>query len=269
MTPPLQQQIFIHHFSKHAVRMKKLFSILTVIATAYLLLLSMFTGSGCDMSPEPLPCDAPTDVQVIAISPTSARLTWSAPAGATVEISVEPQSNPPGPFTTTSDTFTITGLLPGTNYVARLRTICGSGDTSTVTNVSFRTSTIIIGDVIIQRAISEDVKALCGGNNDVSTQNTPINWDPSLSLELLKIEHTSSGTVVFIEKDTRSGGIIYKSAKDKDEVCGVFSQNTPVSTNAIGSGFVLNGNNYNVNINATNAQMNPTMGGTVNYTMYR
>lgn len=272
MMPPLQQQIFIHIFSKHAVRMKKLFSILTVIATAYLLLLAMFTGSGCDLSPaEPLPCEAPTNVQVTAITPNSATLTWSAPADATVEISIAPQSNPPGPFTTTANTFTLNGLLPGTNYVASLRTLCSDGSTSTVTSVPFRTSTIIIGDVIIQREISDDVKALCGGNNDVPAQNTPINWDPSLSLELLKIEHTGTGSVVFLVKDNSGSRVVYKTAKDQEALCGALSKNAPVSSDGSSTGFTLKGpgSSYTIDINATNAQMTLPMGGTVIYSMYR
>ena len=90
--------------------MKKFISILTLLASLCLLLFTLSLGTGCeDPTPDPI-CEAPTDVQVIAITDSSATLTWTAPQNTTVEISIEP-TTPAGPFTTTANTLTINGCL--------------------------------------------------------------------------------------------------------------------------------------------------------------
>jgi hypothetical protein len=249
--------------------MKKFFSILTSLASLCLLLFTLFTSIGCE-DPDPIPtCIAPIGVQVTAITDSSATLTWTAPQNATVEISVTPQSNPPGPFTTTANTFTIKGLSPGTNYSVRLRTLCPDGSTSDVVTVAFRTTTIVIGDIIIQKEVPSDAQGLCTnipGQTplDIINQSTPINWETSSPKELLKI--VNGTTVILIIKDISGTTPVYKVLENKVSLCGATVNNPPVSVNSTSSGFVLTGSGYSVNLNATNAVISLTGSS---YTMYR
>jgi hypothetical protein len=249
--------------------MKKFFSILTTLASICLLFFTLSLGIGCE-DPEPDPiCEAPTDVQVIAITSTSATLTWTAPQNATVEISIAPQSNPAGPFTSTTNTLTINGLSPGTNYIASLRTLCPDGSTSDPVTVPFRTTTIIIGDIIIQKEVPSDAQGLCSNNpapspQDVINQSSPINWDPSSPKELLKI--VNGTTVLLIIKDISGSSPVYKVLQNKVSLCGATVNNPPVSVNSTSSGFILTGTGYSVNLNATNAVISLTGSS---YTIYR
>jgi hypothetical protein len=247
--------------------MKKFFSILTSLASLCLLLFTLFTSIGCE-DPDPIPtCIAPIGVQVTAITDSSATLTWTAPQNATVEISVTPQSNPPGPFTTTANTFTIKGLSPGTNYSVRLRTLCPDGSTSDVVTVAFRTTTIVIGDIIIQKEVPSDAQGLCTPTPlDIINQSTPINWETSSPKELLKI--VNGTTVILIIKDISGTTPVYKVLENKVSLCGATVNNPPVSVNSTSSGFVLTGSGYSVNLNATNAVISLTT-GTTTYSMYR
>jgi len=247
--------------------MKKFFSILTSLASLCLLLFTFSLGIGCeDPTPDPI-CEAPTGVQVIAITDSSATLTWTAPQNTTVEISIEPQSNPPGPFTTTANTFTINGLSPGTNYSVRLRTLCPDGSTSDPVTVAFRTTTIIIGDIIIQKEVPSDAQGLCTPTPlDVINQSTPINWESSSPKELLKI--VNGTTVLLIIKDISGSSPVYKVLQNQVSLCGATVNNPPVSVNSTLSGFVLTGSGYSVILNATNAVISLTT-GTTTYSMYR
>ena len=249
--------------------MKKFISILTLLASLCLLLFTLSLGTGCeDPTPDPI-CEAPTDVQVIAITDSSATLTWTAPQNTTVEISIEP-TTPAGPFTTTANTLTINGLSPGTNYIASLRTLCPDGSTSDPVTVAFRTSTIIIGDIIIQKEVPSDAQGLCSNipgqiPQDVINQSTPINCEPSSPKELLKI--VNGTTVLLIIKDISGSSPVYKVLQNQLSLCGATVNNAPVSVNSTLTGFILTGSGYSVNLNATNAEI-PVLTGTT-YSMYR
>jgi hypothetical protein len=251
--------------------MKKFFSILTSLASLCLLLFTLFIVIGCE-DPEPDPiCEAPTDVQVIAITNSSATLTWTALPNTTVEISIQPQSNPPGPFTSTANTLTIDGLSSGTNYIASLRTLCPDGSTSDPVTVAFRTSNIVIGDIIIQKDAPSDAQGLCTNNpgqipQDIINQSAPINWEPSSPKELLKI--VNGTTVLLIIKDISGSSPVYKVLENKVSLCGATVNNAPVTVNSTVSGFILTGSGYIVNLNATNAEI-PSLPGTTTYSMYR
>jgi hypothetical protein len=247
--------------------MKKFFSILNTLAALCLLLISFIATIGCD--PEPEPCDPPTEIQVTALSDSSATLTWTAPPSSRVEISVVPQSNPPGPFITDANSITLNGLTPGTNYTARLRTICADGDTSEVSSIQFRTSIIVIGDVIIQKEVPSGTSNLCTNNNneDVQPQSLPINWQSSSPLEVLQIVNGS--TTVFIVKNTSGSRPVYSVLDNGIGVCGAVASNAPRTVNSTSTpaGFLLTGTGFTVEITDAQAQM--TASGTTTYTMYR
>jgi Fibronectin type III domain len=245
--------------------MKKLFLLLASIAGFAGLFTALLLQTGC--KPEPKPCDPPTNVEVIGISPTSATITWSAPPNTTVEISVSPQPVPAGPFTTSDSTFTITGLLPNTDYKITLRTVCPDGSFSVPVQIALKTTVIIIIDVIVQKEdILSDASSICSSTLPDETDTQPIDWDNNVSEELLVITDggQTARVLIYKRKDT-SGNFEYYSVADGRTICAFTAQNAPVSTQTTANGVRLLGTNYSVNVTPTNAIM--TSGAS--YTMYR
>ena len=94
-------------------------------------------------------CDPVTDLAATNVTESAALLTWTpgnsgdewevvltTAAGATVSEN-----------STTERQFQLTGLTPGTAYVAKVRTVCGDGQYSTFASVSFTTNSVGIADV--------------------------------------------------------------------------------------------------------------------------
>ena len=248
--------------------MKKFFLTIPSLAAVLMLLTVLMVSTGC---PEPQsPCDPPTNVVLTGISPNSATIKWSAPPNTTVEISISPQSDPAGPFTTTDSTFTIEGLTPNTDYDVTLRTLCPDGDTSEPTVISFKTQPIIIVDIIVQFQGQVDMlNLMCGGNNDITGKPTAIGWDTNYATELLHIEQGT--TQVFILKETSSNGVKrYRVSADGITICNKTSKNCPTSMVTTSSSALLRGGNYEIEITPASATMydsNRNLTGT--YNMYR
>ena len=94
-------------------------------------------------------CDPVTDLAATNVTESAALLTWTpgnsgdewevvltTAAGATVSEN-----------STTERQFQLTGLTPGTAYVAKVRTVCGDGQYSDFASVSFTTNSVGIADV--------------------------------------------------------------------------------------------------------------------------
>lgn len=156
----------------------------------------------CKQPKQPPTCNPPQNLRVIGVSPNSITVAWdSIPGGGSYQVSVNPQSNPPGPFITSQTTFTINGLEPNTKYTIQVRRNCGDGVFSSPATISAETSNIIIVDIIAQIDGSQKRKigGLCNGATQTGPQNMPIGWT-SAPFELLKIE-VSPDILVFIIKD--------------------------------------------------------------------
>ncbi len=255
----------------HTVPMKKLFLQLASFTGFVVLFTALSLQSGCcDPDPEPEPCDPPTNVQVIGISPTSATITWSAPPNTTVEISVSPQPVPPGPFTTTGTSFTLTGLSPDTDYKITLRTVCPDGSFSAPVQISLKTTVIIIVDVIVQKeSVLTDAASVCASLlSDQTGSQSPIDWDNNVDEELLVItDGGQTARVLIYKRKNTAGAFEYNSIADGRTICISTAQNTPVSTQTITNGVRLLGTNYNVELTPTSATMVNSSGAT--YSMYR
>ena len=251
--------------------MKKLFLFIASIAGFVVLftVLSLQTGC-CDPDPEPEPCDPPTNVQVIGISPTSATITWSAPPNTTVEISVSPQPVPPGPFTTTDTSFTLTGLSPDTDYKITLRTVCPDGSLSAPVQITLKTTVIIIVDVIVQKeAVLTDANSVCASVlSDQTGSQTPINWDDNVDEELLVMtDGGQTARVLIYKRKNTAGAFEYYSIANGRTICTSTALNTPVSVQTIAGGARLLGTNYNVELTPTSATIVNSSGAS--YSMYR
>jgi Fibronectin type III domain len=230
----------------------------------------LLVSSGCE--PTDKPCEPPTNVTVTGISPTSATISWSAPPGATVEISVSPQPTPPGPFTTTDSTFTITGLSPDTDYKITVRTKCADGVYSDPVIIALKTTTIIIVDVIVQKeAILSEAISICASpvSDDVNAP-MPINWDSSKDKELLAVSDGTPNTMVLIFKRKNTSGVFeYFAIANNYIICGITTKNTPTSVQNIINGARLVGSNYNIDLTPGSAILTPNTTATVLYSMYR
>lgn len=231
---------------------------------------SLLLSSGCE--PTDKPCEPPTNVTVTGIGPTSATISWSAPPGTTIEISVSPQPTPPGPFTTTDSTFTITGLSPDTDYKITLRAKCANGAYSDQVVISLKTDIIIIVDVIVQKeAILSEAISICASpvSDDVNAQ-TPINWDSNKDKELLAISDGTPNTMVLIFKRKNTSGVFeYFAVANNYTICGITTKNTPTSVQTINNGVRLVGSNYSIDLTPGSAILTPNTTSTVLYSMYR
>ncbi|MBQ9639665.1 MAG: choice-of-anchor J domain-containing protein, partial [Bacteroidales bacterium] len=88
-------------------------------------------------------CTTPTDVLVATAAPTSATISWtSSAANAVVEYDTVPFLAGHGlhhaTYSTTGSA-SISGLLSDRNYYVRVRAICGAGDTTLASELTFRT----------------------------------------------------------------------------------------------------------------------------------
>ena len=248
--------------------MKNLYLLLVLLAGCALFVTSLFCTTGC--VPPAEPCDPPTNVQVIGLSPTSATISWSAPPGTTVEISVSPQPVPAGPFTTTDSTFTITGLSPDSLYKVTLRTVCSDGVYSPPVQISLKTTVIIIVDVIVQKeAILSDANSIClSPLSDVTGSPTPLNWDVNVNEELLVIsDGNQTARVLIYKRKNASGAFEYYSLANGRSLCAASALNTPATTQASANGALLIGSNYSVEVTPANATMTSSSGAS--YSMYR
>ena len=74
-------------------------------------------------------CPPPTNPTVSIISQTSAMLSWTE-SGSATEWQVCINGNEANPITVTTNSYTLDGLIPGTDYPVKVRSICGANDTS-------------------------------------------------------------------------------------------------------------------------------------------
>lgn len=254
--------------------MKKLILLFAPIVGFLLLFTALFFQTGCG-DPEPLPCDPPTNVQVIGLSPTSATIAWSASPGATVEIAVSPQSSPPGPFITSESNFTITGLLPDTLYTVTLRTKCSNTNYSAPVEITLRTPPIIIVDVIVQKpAIISDATSICTSiATDIIGSQIVIPWDSGTEEELLVITDPTLNTNVLIYKrKNMNGDFEYLSLANNRLICSQSAKNAPTSVQTTLAGAKLSGPGYIIELTHNNATMLDLNGSAIQgteYSMYR
>ncbi len=82
-------------------------------------------------------CYPPTDVTVSSTSLGGATLTWNGDAG---EYAIYLSGAMSGYYTTTGNTFTLTGLQPSSLYMVQIRSLCGSDSSILTAPVSFSTS---------------------------------------------------------------------------------------------------------------------------------
>nr|2CK2_A Chain A, HUMAN FIBRONECTIN [Homo sapiens]2CK2_B Chain B, HUMAN FIBRONECTIN [Homo sapiens] len=92
--------------------------------------------------------DVPRDIEVVAVTPTSALISWDAPAVTIRYIRLtygETGGNSPVQEITlpgSKSTYTISGLKPGTDYTVTLYSVTGRGDSpasSKPASINFRT----------------------------------------------------------------------------------------------------------------------------------
>jgi hypothetical protein len=249
--------------------MKKFLSVLAPSMFLILVFSALFFQTGCEEN-NPEPCDPPTNLQVIGISPTTATIGWSAPPNTTVSISVSPDPTPSGPFITSDTVFTITGLNPDTDYKVTVQTVCADGSLSAPVQIALRTSIIIIVDVIIQyEAILADATSICSSMlTDDTDRNAPINWNPGIDEELLVITEGVQASKVLIYKRKNSSGVFeYISIANNRAICAHTAQNVPFAVQTTVNGARLLGSNYVIDLNSTSAVMSNSTG--IVYSMYR
>lgn len=204
----------------------------------------------CRPPKQPPTCNPPQNLRVIGVSPNSITVAWdSIPGGGNYQVSVNPQSVPPGPFNTNQTTFTINGLTPQTVYTIEVRRNCGGGVLSSPATISAKTSNIIIVDIIAQlgESLQDQIYRLCDKATRTGPQNIPIDWTSAASFEMLKIE-VSPDVLVFIIKDQND---LYLIGKGKICDYGTIN-NPPTQIGYDGSGnLTLQNNSLNTNIKHT------------------
>jgi hypothetical protein len=221
--------------------------------------------AACDPEPE---CDPPINPVVTSVDSTSVTFSWTPSTTAPVRIRITPAPNPPGPFETTDTTITINGLTPNTNYEAEFTTLCPDGSVSDPVVVPFRTSSIIIIDVVIQVTdLPSGFNELCvqsgGGNSDVFNSASAINWNTSLTRELLHIKSDAGDILIAKEK---TGTIThYYALAEGEELCDV--KVTAAPTSIVGS--ILRGSDFDVELQSTKGVYNSTSKPGATYNMYR
>jgi hypothetical protein len=209
-------------------------------------------------------------VQVTALGSQTATLNWETPSNVTVELAVSPQPNPPGPFTVSGTSLALTGLSPDTDYKVRLVSLCPDGGISAPTEIAFRTSGIIIDEVIVQKEPPAGSDGLCQPSpQDVANQSAPINWNTSFSSELLKIDNGT--TKVFIVKTGPAGTGPYSFTvlRSASALCGETANNAPTSITTSGGVATLVGSGYTIELTATSAKMIVASSVVGTYSMYR
>ena len=94
-------------------------------------------------------CDPVTDLAASNVTENSALLTWT--PGTTGDewevVLADAGGTTVSEASTTEHQYALTGLTPGTGYVAKVRTVCGDGLYSSFVSTSFTTNTIGIDDV--------------------------------------------------------------------------------------------------------------------------
>ncbi|GAB2949280.1 hypothetical protein GCM10027048_12910 [Hymenobacter coalescens] len=89
---------------------------------------------------QPLPCAAPTNLVVSAVTSASATVSFSAAASATgYTVSYTPQGGAAQTVTTSTTSVTLTGLLANKAYALNVTSTCAPGQTSTALTGSFTT----------------------------------------------------------------------------------------------------------------------------------
>jgi hypothetical protein len=125
-------------------------------------------GIGTQPTPVTKP-DAPTNLNAVALSPTSVRLTWSGPSSATGY--VVQRSAGSGSFATigtnvSTTTYTDTGLTPATQYnyrVGTLRTPDTSAWTTTAVGSAPRATVVLAGNLTSARTLTADTNWVLSG----------------------------------------------------------------------------------------------------------
>ncbi len=153
-------------------------------------------------------CYFPTGVVTEASSRTSARLAWQAPSiGSPTAYVVEYNalgSADVSRVVVDGTTATMTGLEPSTRYEARVRSICGAGDTSAV----FSSSTAIFASDCGPRSIPyhEDFSTYEGYSSYALTNVLPYCWDfPGLSATATGYPRAFVTTTHGLRVQTRGG----------------------------------------------------------------
>ena len=94
-------------------------------------------------------CDPVTDLNASNVTENSALLSWT--PGATGDewevVLTTAAGTTVSEASTTEHQYALTGLTPGTGYVAKVRTVCGDGVYSTFASTSFTTLTVGIDGV--------------------------------------------------------------------------------------------------------------------------
>jgi hypothetical protein len=85
-------------------------------------------------------CQAPAPPNVAGITTTSSNITWTAVPGVSgYEYELSTSQTPTSPISTTSLSFSPTGLTEGTTYYFNIRSVCSTGNYSGWTQASFAT----------------------------------------------------------------------------------------------------------------------------------
>ncbi|WP_413511030.1 fibronectin type III domain-containing protein [Myroides odoratus] len=117
-------------------------------------------------------CSAPTDLQVVSVTGTTATISWTGVIGQnTYEVYYATTATPPGTtvagsITTTDNPYTIPGLTPNTEYFVWIRTICSDTDKS-----FWKQLPIVTGQIPAEMPYEEGFE----GNNNWSLVSNSIN----------------------------------------------------------------------------------------------
>lgn len=91
----------------------------------------------------PLECGMPSNFRIDSCHGTEAYLSWTEPQGATSWIVEYNSTGIWNQTLATSNPFTLTGLNPGTAYQIRVRSVCNTSDSSSISNtINFQTSCV-------------------------------------------------------------------------------------------------------------------------------
>lgn len=235
----------------------------------FLLLLGLLAWlmPACEDPTPAEPCDAPVELQAVTVGPTEIGINWLAPSNVdSFEVRINPQSNPPSPFTTSNTNFELTGLTPNTLYQIEVRSIC-NGQRSEPATINVRTTEIIIIEIISQLSDQQMNGAIQNLCQNGTVFDNAYNWDGNFPDELMQVDVLSPTNQVLsraaILKQTANGVTRFSVPREGIRCANgatlidILSAPAIISSNTANSG-VVNGSGYTLTISNTGVVFNGT-----------
>jgi len=141
-------------------------------------------------------CGPPTNLVADEVGPTYINISWTPPSGVdSFQITISPPAvGGANTFITSESKYSITGLQPETDYTIQVRSIC-NGELSVPATANFRTSSIIIIDLITQIEPTQQqiIDSICDGG--VADMNT-MTWNDQNKYEVMHLIAKNSANEV-------------------------------------------------------------------------